>query len=121
MQIWDARAARLHPRIEITSEGLTLGAGTMLAKMARDRRGAPKVALDDEPRAMALLATAFERPVAPHVLAKLRRVCERWTEGDKALAIFISPMPACRRAARIRRCASLSPTNSSTPALHQRL
>ena len=39
-----------------------------------------------QPRALALLATAYGRPVEPHVLAKLRRACERWTEGDKALA-----------------------------------
>jgi hypothetical protein len=40
----------------------------------------------------------FERPVAPHVLAKLRRVCERWTEGDKALAhIYLAHagLPPC--------------------------
>jgi len=48
--------------MEITSDGLTLGAGTVLAKMARDRRGAARLALDDEPRAMALLATAYEQP-----------------------------------------------------------
>ncbi len=47
LEKWEARG--LHPRLEITSEGLTLGAGTMLARMARDGRGAPKVALDDEP------------------------------------------------------------------------
>ncbi len=79
------RGARgLRQRMEITSEGLTLGAGTMLAGMARDGRGAPRLALDDEPRVMALLGTAYERPVEPHVLAKLRRACERWTEGGKA-------------------------------------
>ncbi|MFZ3328682.1 MAG: hypothetical protein WA231_23615, partial [Methylocella sp.] len=48
--------------MEITSDGLTLGAGKVLAKMARDRRGPARLALDDEPRAMALLATAYEQP-----------------------------------------------------------
>jgi hypothetical protein len=40
----------------------------------------------DEPRVMALLATAYGRPVEACVVAKLRRACERWTEGEKALA-----------------------------------
>ena len=35
---------------------------------------------------MALLATAYERPVDACIVAKLRRACERWTEGEKALA-----------------------------------
>ncbi|PNE11004.1 MAG: hypothetical protein CR217_11295 [Beijerinckiaceae bacterium] len=58
--------------MEITSDGLTLGAGTVLAKMARDR-GAARLALDDEPRVTALLATANERPVKARVLVKLWR------------------------------------------------
>jgi hypothetical protein len=85
-QKWDARARRLRPRMEITGEGLTLGAGTVFAKMARDGRGRPRLSLDDEPRALALLVTAYERPVEACVVAKLRRACERWIEGEKALA-----------------------------------
>jgi hypothetical protein len=54
--------------------------------MARDERGCPRIVLDDEPRALALLATAYEQPVKACVVAKLRRACERWTEGEKALA-----------------------------------
>jgi hypothetical protein len=37
-------------------------------------------------RAMALLATAYERPVEPYVLAKLQRACELWNADEKALA-----------------------------------
>ncbi|MGB6175573.1 MAG: hypothetical protein WBF43_04370, partial [Methylocella sp.] len=37
-------------------------------------------------RALALLATAYERPVDVRLLAKLRRATELWNEGDKALA-----------------------------------
>jgi hypothetical protein len=84
--------------MEIIDEGLTLGAGTMLAGVALDGRGAPKVALDDEPRAMSLLATAYERPVTPHVVASLRRACERWNEGEKALAhihLAYASLPPC--------------------------
>jgi hypothetical protein len=72
--------------MEITGEGLMLGAGTVLAGMARDEHGRPRLALNDEPRALALLATAYERPVDVRLLAKLRRAAEVWTEGDKALA-----------------------------------
>ncbi|MGH6845594.1 MAG: hypothetical protein ACRECU_12945 [Methylocella sp.] len=80
------RARGRHPRLEITGEGLMLGAGTVLADMAQDERGRPCLVLRDEPRVMALLATAYEQPVEPYVLAKLGRACEHWTEGDTALA-----------------------------------
>ena len=58
LQKWDARARRQYPRMEISGEGLMLGAGTVLAEMAKDEQGRPRLALDDEPRALALLATA---------------------------------------------------------------
>jgi hypothetical protein len=83
---WGARAARLHPRMEITGEGLVLGAGTILAKMARDESRAPLLSLDDEPRICALLSTGFEKPAGPRLLTKIRRACEIWNEGEKALA-----------------------------------
>src|SRR5437016_5791730 len=41
LEKWDARAPRLYLRMEVTGEGLVLGARTILAKMARDERGAP--------------------------------------------------------------------------------
>jgi hypothetical protein len=52
LQKWDERG-RFHPRIEITGDGLTLGAGTVLAKMVRDKRSKLRVTLDDEPRVIA--------------------------------------------------------------------
>jgi hypothetical protein len=61
LQKWDDRARRQCPRMEITGEGLTLCAGTVLAGIARDERGRPRLALRDEPRALALLATANVR------------------------------------------------------------
>lgn len=76
LQKWDDGARRLYPRMEITSEGLTLGAGTVLAGIAKDERGRPRLTFDDEPRALALLATAYEQPVEPYLLAKLRRACD---------------------------------------------
>ena len=86
LQKWDDRARRQCPRMEITGERLTLGAGTVLAGIARDERGRPRLALRDEPRALALLATAYDRPVDVRFLAKLRRAAELWNDGEKALA-----------------------------------
>jgi hypothetical protein len=86
LQKWDDRARRLHPRMEISREGLMLGTGTVLAGMAKDERGRPRLALDDERRALALLATAYDRPVDVRLLAKLRRAAELWNDGEKALA-----------------------------------
>jgi hypothetical protein len=86
LQKWDDRARGLHPRMEILGEGLMLGAGTVLAGMVQDERGRPRLILDDEPRAMALLATAYEQPVDARLLAKLRRAAELWNEVEKALA-----------------------------------
>jgi hypothetical protein len=61
LQKWDARAHRLYPRMEISRDGVTFSAGTVLAGMAKDERGRPRSTLDDEPRALALLATANVR------------------------------------------------------------
>jgi len=84
--------------MEIYREGLTLGEGTVLAGMAKDERGRPRLALRDEPRALALLATAYDRPVEACVVAELRRACERWTEGEKALVhihLAYASLPPC--------------------------
>jgi hypothetical protein len=98
LQKWEARAGRFHPRMEITSDGLMLGAGTLLAKMAQEERGRPLLALDDEPRVMALLATAYEQPVDPYILTKMRRACELWNADEKALAhihLAYANLPHC--------------------------
>ena len=85
--------------MEISGEGLMLGAGTVLAGMARDERGRPRLALDDEPRVLALLATAYERPVEAYVLSQMRRRgASVGTRARRRSPIFIWPMPACRPA-----------------------
>jgi hypothetical protein len=93
-----AVAGRIYSRLEITGRGFTLGAETVLARMGRNARGRPCLALADEPRVLALLSTAYGRPVAAHAVTKMRRAAELWNEGEKALAhIHIAHigLPAC--------------------------
>jgi hypothetical protein len=90
--------------MEISDEGLMLGAGTVVAGMAQDERGRPRLALDDEPRALALLATAYERPVDVRLLVKLRRAAELWNESEKALAHIHLAYAGFRLARKSRRC-----------------
>ncbi|MGA7383643.1 MAG: hypothetical protein WBW81_02775 [Methylocella sp.] len=104
-QKWDARSRCLRPRMEITGEGLTLGAGTVLAGMAKDERGRPRLALNGEPRIMALLSTAYEQPVAVHAVAKMCRAAELWNEGEKALAhihLAYASLPPCGEVQALR-------------------
>lgn len=70
----------------ITAEGLTL-AGTVLAKMGRDRSGAPALAIDGgEERILALLALAYDRPIGPAALGNIRRASDNWGKGEPVLA-----------------------------------
>jgi hypothetical protein len=100
LDLWAERTRthKIHAALEITGEGLVIGAGTLLAKAKADRNGRARLRLDDEPRAMALLATGYERPIGVHVVAKLRRACELWSEGEKALAhihLAFAALPPC--------------------------
>jgi hypothetical protein len=116
LQKWDDRARRQYPRMEISREVLMLGAGTVLAGMIHDERGRLRLALDNEPRVMALLATAYERPVDARLLCKLRRAAELWNDGDKALA-HIHLTPEYRPAMNNRPCASSWRTSFLRPGL----
>jgi hypothetical protein len=54
---------------------------------------------------MALIATAFERPVGPFVVAKISRACELWNEGEKALAhihLAHAGLPPCGEGEALR-------------------
>ncbi|MGB6175731.1 MAG: hypothetical protein WBF43_05215 [Methylocella sp.] len=91
-------AGRIYSRPEITGRGFTLGAETVLARMAKDERGRLRLALRDEPRVLALLSAAYGRPVAAHAVAKMRRVADLWNEGEKALAhihLAFARLPPC--------------------------
>jgi hypothetical protein len=98
LQKWEARAGRLHSHMEIAGEGLTPGAGTILAKMSRGQRDGQRLMLEDGSRVMALLATSYERPVEPFVVAKIARACELWNQGENALAqihLARADLPPC--------------------------
>ncbi|MGH6812098.1 MAG: hypothetical protein ACREDM_07045 [Methylocella sp.] len=91
-------AGRIYSRLEITRRGFTLGAETVLAGMRRNARGRPRLALDDEQRVLALLSTAYGRPVEAYAVAKMRRAAELWNEGEKALAhihLAFARLPPC--------------------------
>jgi hypothetical protein len=66
-------------------DGLTLGAGTVLAATEADGRA---IALDEtaEARLQALLAAAYVRPIAPQTIRFIRRGAASWRDGDKAMA-----------------------------------
>jgi hypothetical protein len=84
--------------MEITAVGLVLGAGTVLAKVEGRRKGEGRLSLENEQRTVALLATAYERPIAPYLLTKIYRACALWNEGEKALAhihLAHAGLPVC--------------------------
>jgi hypothetical protein len=71
--------------LTITETGLTLGAGTVLARTTQGGRS--HGAFDgEEERVLALLAVAFGKSVPVHVIGNLRRAAEQWSRGDKCLA-----------------------------------
>src|ERR1700730_1634962 len=79
--------------MEISGEGLTLGAGTVLAGMARDERRRQRLALRDEPCAMARHGAARDG-----LWAKMRLAAKLWNEGEKALAhihLSFARLPPC--------------------------
>jgi hypothetical protein len=76
----------------------TLGAETVLAGRGRNARGRRRLALADERPVLALLSTAYGRPVAAHAVAKMRSAAELWNEGEKALThIYLAyiGLPPC--------------------------
>ncbi len=67
----------------MTVEGLML-AGTVLARMGRDRNGAPALVIDGgEERILALLALAYDRPIGAAVLGNVRRASSNYDKYDE--------------------------------------
>jgi hypothetical protein len=75
-------------RMEITGEGLALGAETLLAKMAPAAVGGASglVLNGQEQRILALLSVAYGRSVSVSVIGAMRKASEHWSRGDKLLS-----------------------------------
>ncbi len=86
---WNERVRRqpFHSSLNITENGLLLGAGTCLAPMMKDRFGVLTLDLDGrEEHILALLSLAFQKPVPIAALKFIKRASMQWAKGEKALA-----------------------------------
>jgi hypothetical protein len=70
--------------LHLTSEGLVLGAGTLL--VAADVARGLSSLRGQEARVLALLSAAYNRAVPPSVLGNIERAAKSWREGDDSLA-----------------------------------
>lgn len=76
-----AAARGFHTRPSLTTRGLVLGAGTLVAKFDRENDF-----LGDEERAATLLAVAFGDAPPEAIAEPLQRVAKHWRSGHKCLA-----------------------------------
>jgi hypothetical protein len=84
---WSEQARFLHPSLNITEDGLLLGAGTCLAPMIQDHFGVRALDLDGrEEHILALLSLAYQKPVSVAALKCIKRASAQWAKGAKALA-----------------------------------
>lgn len=71
----------------IEDDGLRLGCGTVLVRMAMTRSGDLCLAIDaDQERLLALLSAAYARQVDPAVVKQIKRASAQWQRGEKANA-----------------------------------
>lgn len=70
--------------LHLTSEGLVLGAGTLL--VAADAARRLSSLRGQEARVLALLSAAYNRAVPPSVLGNIERAAKSWRDGDDSLA-----------------------------------
>ena len=80
-----AGAARLAPTMAFGPDGLTLGAGTVLAPV-EDLGSDDPLAAAAEARLHALLSAAYRRSIEPQAIGFIRRGAMSWRAGDKAMA-----------------------------------
>jgi hypothetical protein len=82
--------------VEITEDGLVMGAGTVLARMKRDASGAQVPALDeDRARVFALLAAAYGRTPPPDLSDLCRaRISGHASALCRALDVGVEPSGA---------------------------
>jgi hypothetical protein len=83
---WQARlrVAPIASALTLTTEGLVLGAGTVLVAATAPRRLTSL--RGQEPRVLALLAAAYGKPIAPSVLGNIEHAAKAWRDGDDCLA-----------------------------------
>ncbi|HUO93703.1 MAG TPA: hypothetical protein VMU22_12310 [Rhizomicrobium sp.] len=78
-----ARFRGIQASLCLEGNGLTLGAGTVVAKRNRDGSLALE---DEEARILTLLSVAYEGPVDPSVLKTIRRASAIARDGDECVA-----------------------------------
>jgi hypothetical protein len=83
---WHARkrVVPISPVLNLTPEGLVLGAGTVVVPAVGPRR--LRSMRGQERRVLALLSAAYGKAVAPSVLGNIERAAKAWSEGDDCLA-----------------------------------
>jgi hypothetical protein len=83
---WHARkrVVPISPVLNLTPEGLVLGAGTVMVPAVGPRR--LRSMRGQETRVLALLSAAYGKAVAPSVLGNIERAAKAWSEGDDCLA-----------------------------------
>lgn len=85
----DERAPRapLQRSLAITHAGLTLGSGTILARIHEDMPA--RLAIEgEEERILALISAALGKTAQARIIGNLQRASEQWARGDKCLAHF---------------------------------
>jgi hypothetical protein len=78
------RVVPISPALNLTPEGLVLGAGTVMVPADGPRR--LRSIRGQETRVLALLSAAFGKVIAPSVLGNIERATKAWNEGDDCLA-----------------------------------
>ncbi len=83
---WHARKrlVPISPVLNLTPEGLVLGAGTVMVPTDGPRR--LRSIRGRETRVLALLSAAYGKAIAPSVLGNIERAAKAWREGDDCLA-----------------------------------
>jgi hypothetical protein len=83
---WRARehAVPVSPAMHFASEGLILGAGTVVVAAEGSRR--LRSLQGQEARVLALLSAAYGKAIAPSVIGNITRAAKAWSEGDDCLA-----------------------------------
>jgi hypothetical protein len=78
------QAVAITPALNLSPEGLVLGAATVLVPADGPRR--LQSLQGREARVLALLSAAYGRAIAPSVLGNIERAAKAWREGDDCLA-----------------------------------